>query len=667
MLPEAPTYQAVAADLDGDDAPEVLRLVRGERGSILAEAWSEADGTWSQAGNALQAVPGRPTGTQGNVTHAGTPARLIVRRVGDRDRVTLVRQPRFDEPDLEIECCLLLDDLVMDDGELRLQAVADPGNAVGAVSVLDLDGDGTDELLATRSLPPLGDISFPAEARVYRWNGTSFGPPTVTELPVGSGDTPFVLGDSDGIPGEEAAIIPTVGAGSLHRVSLGAGDTLEVEDSEVFATDAVAVSLGDGRGVAIFAAPDDVSVYPWPPDDLPREAIGQALIPDAALLGPVRLREEERLLVSQPARHTLHLPSLPGLDAPGFTITRSPAAAAFASAHVTPFVGPLPGGGPDGEPAIIYAGALLPFDGSPTDGFLVGISPFATLAGAQPVGLVGRDRAWMAILHAPLGILSIDPAGGRLDAPLLQPGSGVSLAPVELVRARERDDGSFEPLVPDAPAIDARGTLAVGPRGFSARVEAPPGSRIYVGEADPSVLGVVRIVPESGRLDVAMVPPVEAAPNTRARLSLAVTTPAGHGYLATWEIRVLTDAPGLEARASTAFASASVVVEGRTAPFVALTVGGRAVSVETDGAFRADVNLPPWPTDVDVVATDPLGNQARVTVSGVGLFDYRTLPWIPITVALVAAAAIVLVLRVPRSKPTPRGADDAVLEELEPD
>jgi hypothetical protein len=55
-------------------------------------------------------------------------------------------------------------------------------------------------------------------------------------------------------------------------------------------------------------------------------------------------------------------------------------------------------------------------------------------------------------------------------------------------------------------------------------------------------------------------------------------------------------------------------------------------------------------------------------VSGIGLFDYRGLPWVPITAVLVALAGGVLLLRVPRSSPFSRQpGDDAALEELEPD
>jgi hypothetical protein len=92
------------------------------------------------------------------------------------------------------------------------------------------------------------------------------------------------------------------------------------------------------------------------------------------------------------------------------------------------------------------------------------------------------------------------------------------------------------------------------------------------------------------------------------------------------------------------------------------------VPTDDAGQFRAEVVVPPWPTTILVTATDPVGNEARMAVSGVGLFDYRALPWIPIVVVGVALAGLALYLRVPRSPARPRAAgDDSVLEELDPD
>ena len=234
-----------------------------------------------------------------------------------------------------------------------------------------------------------------------------------------------------------------------------------VEDSGLFATDAMAVPVDSGGGVAIVASSSEVRVHEWPAGHQPGPP-ATAFIDEAALLGTVELRGQRRLLVAQPAPDALHLPGLPGLEPLSFAVTRSPAAAALESAMVQPFTGVLPGGGSDGAAAVVYGGHLVPSEATRDIGFLPdGIGPFATLAGAQPVGLVGRDRAWLAILHGLLGPLEpIDPAGGRLDPPLVLPGAGVSLTPLELAREWEWDDGTFEPSVTGAsrPAILGAGS-----------------------------------------------------------------------------------------------------------------------------------------------------------------------------------------------------------------
>jgi hypothetical protein len=158
-----------------------------------------------------------------------------------------------------------------------------------------------------------------------------------------------------------------------------------------------------------------------------------------------------------------------------------------------------------------------------------------------------------------------------------------------------------------------------------------------------------------------------AAAGTRYRASLGVTTPAGHSYLASWDVRVL-DAPSLEVRVVTPLGSGDVEVSGRSAPFASVTVDGSAAPLDADGRFVVYRSVPPWPTELAVIATDPLGGTTSTTVSAVGWFDYRTLPWIWIVAIGVALAGTVLYIRVPRTRPMPRRADDdAGFEELEPD
>ena len=243
VLPNgAPTLQALAADLDADGAPEVVRLVGGDNGAASIEAWADGANGWRLMTAPALAVRGRAG--QAELAFVGRPVRLLLRRADGEERVTLVRQPDFaesDDPDDPEECCLLLDDLVLEGNSIRLAPVADPGTVADTVHAIDLDGDGTDELLVTYFLLPLNDASSLTEARVFRWADDHFAEPTVTRLPVGSGSTPFILGDSDGIPGDEAGFMGRSALGALFRISLGPDDTLITEDSGLIVDDALAV------------------------------------------------------------------------------------------------------------------------------------------------------------------------------------------------------------------------------------------------------------------------------------------------------------------------------------------------------------------------------------------------------------------------------------------
>lgn len=667
FLPDdEPTYQAVAADLDGDGARDVVRLVGAERGSIRAEAWTVSEETWTPMAAAVDVIPSRPSGDQTNPVFTGTPVRLIVRGIDGADRVTVVRQPRFDDADADAECCLQLHDLVLAGDQLSLVPVADPATSVGAVAAIDFDGDGTDELLASRSLPPLGDIGFPSELSLYRWNGETFDAPTISQIPIGSGDTPFALGDSDGHQGEEAAVISTIGRPELYRLTIDEADQVRVEDAGLVATDALAVSINGARGIAVIGPTVDLAVMTWRRDGAP-ETIASLPLDDATLLGSVEIGGQAHLVVRQADPEALHLLRLPHLQPSlGNPVTRSPAAATLASTALKPFVGPMPGGGLDGAAAVVYAGRLLPSPDRADAPFrTLDTAILASLAGAEPVGLVGPDRSWLALLHAPMPLGSIDPRGGRLDPPVFPPASGVSVAPVEQSRTPETDDGAFDPALEGAvqlPGVD----VGAPPTGFRIRVAAPPGSRAYVTVADPSVAGPVVVVPDDGVALVPVVPP-QGVPSPAFRATLTLATPAGHGYTASWDIRVLGEPPPLQASVSTSIGSPTVDVTGQTVTYATVSVDGHSVLVGSDGRFSTSVRAPPWPTDIEVVATDPFGQAARTSVSGIGFLDYRALPWVPIAVVLVAIAGIVLFLRVPRPTPLPRRADDAVLEEIDPD
>ena len=656
-LTNAAVFQAVVADLDGDGAREIVALARPADGLMAAVAWRETDGAWEAVGEPLQVQ----SQGSGPLEWAGTPARLLVRSVDGSDAVTIARQPRARELDLDSPCCLLIDDLVLDGEALRLVPRADPIDAMDAVHALDLDGDGTDELVATRSIYPLGDISYPTFAVVMRWTGNAF-EQTPSRLSVGSGDTPFLLGDTDGVPGTELAIAATLGRPELHRVRLGPNDTLLVDDAGLVATGATAIPLPGGPGIAVMAASGRLSVHAWPSGEGIGPALGTAQVDGGSILGPIRAGGVDRLAVRASGQQ-LHLLDLPALSSdPRGAVSWSPSAMAFTSGGpVAPYVGPLPGGGRDGAAAIAFGGRLV------TSHRGSGVLPFPALPGAQPIGLAGADLATLAVLHGPSPLAPQHPRGGRLDPPAAVPGSAIAVAPVPLAEQAEPDGTPLEPATTGTLPAGEEGVVAIGPGGFRVQLEAPPGSRVYVAGSDPSVVASIAAVPDSGRLDVPLVPPPVRAEG-RHRFSVALTTPAGHGYLATWEAEVLDGPPPLEAVPTTPLGSGEVLVSGRTAPYASITVDGEAATVDAEGRFEARVPMPPWPTEAVVSAVDPFGNAASRTVSGVGWFDYRGLPWLGIAVAALGFAAVRLFLRVPATRERPRDPDDdAVLEEIEPE
>jgi hypothetical protein len=666
ILPDAQILQAVVADLDADGRRELIRLVRADDDAALAEVWGLGANGWRLIDEPVEVVPPSRNGVRVDPVYSATPVRVVVRRVGAVEHVTLASQPHFEEIDVGPPCCLLLHDLVLANGTVRRVEVAEPSDFADSVLAIDLDGDGTDELLATQNLPPAGDISFPIEARVHRWMSDRFGAPTVSELPVGSGDAPFALGDSDGVPGDEAAIISTLGPPGLYRISLGPGDRLLMDAAGLEAEQAVAVPIGDRHGVAAVGPIIGLRVAEWPAGGAVADPpIAESFITEPRLVGTVVVGGQPQLVVHQPATSALHLLRLPGLEPPqGLTITRSPAAAALSAGPLNAYIGVLPGGGANGEATIIHAGRLIPSAGG---GERAGTTLMATLAGAQPIGLVG-DRDELAILHRPIGPPVPSPRGGALTVPGVLPMAWTTIAPFELARQPEADDGRLDPPVADALRVDSRGGIAAGLGGFRVEVTAPSGSRVMAADVDPSVVRTPIVVPADGRLEMTMEAPAAFTQSQRYRATLVVSTPAGHGYIAAWDVQLRTGPPPLDVSTSTPFGSADVELTGVTWHGASVRVGGHAVEVDAAGRFGTTVELPPWPTEVVIEVDDRLGNVVRTTVTGVGILDYRGLPWVPIVVVLVGLAAAALFLRVPRTTPLPRRADDdAALEELEPD
>lgn len=661
VLPDAPILQTVAADLDGDGRRELVRLVRGDGEAALAEVWVERGPTWAMLGEPVEVVPPSRIGTRIDDVYQATPVRLLVRRVDGVEHVTIASQPTFEELDVGEPCCLLLHDLVMEPGGVaRRVEVADSSDFADAVLVIDLDGDGTDELLSTFSPPPARRVSFAIDARVHRWIDGRFADPAVSTLPAGAGDVPFVLGDSDGVPGDEAAIAGTIGPPQLNRIRLAPGDGLVMDAAGRAADQALAIPLGEGRGVAVSGI-DGLIAAAWPAGEPISTPAGSSRLTDVQLIGTVEVDGEQHLALHRRETTALHLLALPGLEPRRSSlIGRSPAGERLALGPLSPFSGPLPVSDPGAAPEVAHGGNRVGAGPRP--------ARMATLAGAQPIGLVG-DATLVALHHGPFELAVAGPGGGALAVPAPLPSAWTSIVPVGLLREPEADAGDLEPEVRGALHLDRINELAVGGDGFTAEIVAPSGSRVVVSDGQ-ALTSRVFVVPDAGALAV---PLLRAAPGSEQSSSLqavtlVVTTPAGHAYLAAWNVEVRTGPPPVEVDVTTDFGSSAVEIDGATLPGASVHVDGRSVEVDPAGHFAARAVLPPWPTDVVIEVDDSLGNVGRATVSGVGWFDYRALPWVPIVAAIVAVAALILLLRVPRLNPLPpRPDDDSALEELEPD
>jgi hypothetical protein len=657
VLPTGGTLQALAGDVDGDGNRELLRLVQDEKEVTLLEVWREDAGQWTLAGTPIKVLSGQSPGPGRNKVYAGAPARLLAWNDGSAERALLVTQPRFELLDIGPACCLLIKEVVLDRKGLRLASMGGQSNSVDAILALDLDGDGTDELLTTRSLPPVGDIEYPIEARAYRFGGDQFGQPSKVKLPFGSGDSPFMLGETDGRPGQEAGLIGTLGPPGLFRIRLDGSGAL-VMDRSGLGNAIAAVSFavrGGGHAIAV-SATSGVQIVDWPADREPRIVDDDLAV--SGVLGTADTARGPFLLVdsAQAALRTLG----PDLRF-GPTIDAAPSAALLALRSLHVYQGPLPGGGYRGGAAAIFRGRLVGSLTAPAGSQLD--QPIAPLVDTVPIGLVGHGDGWLAMLHGDLFPARIGRQGGILEELTPTPESWLSIAPIEeVLRAGTLPEGfapSIEGAVPDGSSSAA---LTTSTGGFRARLTGPPGSRVALfgmGAATQSV------VPASGTLTVAAEPPPSEAANPRLDAGLIVLTPAGQAYAVDWSVQVLTEPPSLVAAAVTPLLSSQVRVSGHVPPGTTLAIDRSPVIPDRTGHFVAQISAPPWPSEVRIEATDPVGNRSTRVLSVVGLLDYRRLPWIPIVALATLVAGIGLFLRSPRAR-RPTAADgDARLEEIE--
>ncbi len=671
FLPGA-AYGAVVVDIDGDGSRDIVRLVpeTSQPGVLAVDAWRpprrDPDAAWIRLGEAAldraasvdelitdlpaQRHPMRPVGI-------GEPARFIVWNDGVRDRLLVATIATSVQP---VPCCLTVWEVVSAGrAGLRLKLLLSTQDNAVTILAANLDGDRADELFVAKA-PAIG---APNEVpiRLYDWDGRRFDEKRgIVVAPPGW--EAFAIADSDGRPGGEIAISADPISGPqaiLHRIWLARGK-LRQESWAVRARGAVA-SFDAGHGARMVVVPPELGstlIVRWPPGgSIQYEAGGSDV---GRLLGVFGAGDGTRILIA-------------GHDGGGVRITNprllpipSPPAngvvTALVAAGAVPYIGPLPGG-IDGRPAFIARGQLI--DRPDRSALLAPLQtrPMAALPGVTPIGEFGTRDRYMALLHA-----AADPSriGGQLDAPLLPLAARVSVAPSADVLAPEADqalDPTFSAMQTGAVSVRAHEVLTREPS-LVATFDIPLGTRLLVatgsGQMTERPLALQREDQAQLQIDA---PPDE----DRFDLRVIAVTPAGHGYAGRWNVEVLGKPPPLSADVPFAPLSLDVPLSGRTLPQAEVTVDGQSVDVRDGGMFTTRVAAGVLPTDVQIVATDPVGNSTTTVVSVVGLVDYRQLPWIPIVVVLTMVAAVALYLRTPHPRPAaPRAPDDdARLEELD--
>jgi hypothetical protein len=674
------TLASVAADLDGDGEREVVRLVDAAPGTTAIDAWRESGDGWVELGTTPLVTPDE----LGNDTLAdrslGTAALLRTRLAG-RDRLVALTAQGIPGDTYGRTCCLALAEVrVEPSGDIGLSPIRADGLDRGAnvVHAIDLDGDGTDELVTGTT--DFREDGAPVVSRVVvlSWSADRF-----TPIGEGEGLADYYghwVGETDGQRGDDL-ILGVSQFGDLVRVTMAGGapsfEAGHVDLGEPFE----GWVLGIADGSIVLTARNGLSVVRWPhggrpaevahldtetypatslvgtgPDaliihhDNPAYAVGDAPTADVYDLGLEQLVDD--------------LPGAASTDEIWHVLNEAAGSRVTGNRNAYPYVGPMPDVAPGGRAGYANSGILIAQDGA--GGYET--HPTTAMAGLYPMGVAGRDDAWLmvgdGVIYGPSGssayIFSgaLGPFGrGRL---LMLPAEWV-LAPDEAGR-----QVSVELRGPVVDVDDPNGPrLLSGPGGFEVLVTAPPGTVVLRGYR-----GYEEYEVADGPINLAIAPAnARAEENRPFEVWVVALTPDGQVEARHWSGTFVREFPELAAEAATETFGLAATVRGTASPGTVVAVDGRPVPVAADGAFDIRIDAAPWPEDVLVVARDPLGNETTMRLQVVGFLDYRGLPWLPIVGLATVAAGVVVFIRVPGRRPEPMTAwaGDGRLEEIDAD
>jgi hypothetical protein len=606
--------------------------------------------------------------------HTVEPARLVVVQRGGRDVVLLATMGT--QTDVDVPCCFTVWELESAArGQVALRLVADPQRIGVEFAPVDVDGDGTDELLVTEG--PLNDVEGDIlDVSLLRWTGDRFSRTGFTIPFVAACCTAILdVGDTDGRPGEEVLLTgpgPNLGTGLLRVSSRNGGPHVErAEVGEVAA--ARALDLSSGPAIVVADGFSSLFIWAWPSDRPPERLAFRTT--GGAPLAVFGSGDDSRIYVaaSVPPSAVLVLPAdLGGGAGPTTTFGRDTRAGSFSAAFggdtdfdPPPFFGVLPGGAPGTPDAYAFAGSWVTPDPDPE--VMATATRMALLPGLEPLGRVGADGEWMALLSnfGPVEFFGYPIVRPELDMLRARELGRLSLVATASVFEPETDIGRLFPYWTGiAPDPDRLGSYIVGNEAVDAEIHAPPGSEVRWRTRGGG--GTVTVLPNgvvSVRLLDAAGPSAPDGSGTTA--SIAVLTPAGHAYSDTWRISVYRQPPDLGIRDDPELVDFSPTLSGETLPGSTLTVNGAPVAVAEDGSFAVPVEVGILPTELRLVVVDPVGNRTERVVTRVWPFDYRQLPFIPIAVLLTIAAGALLFLRKPDAGPRRRTPDDgSTFEEI---
>jgi len=675
VLPET-TIGAVTADLDGDGEREIIRIIEDDGGSAHAvDAWSHDGRAWSSHGS----TPIPPPTPLDEPSTAGGPGAvaLLPLTVAGRDRV-LAFSAVLDRNDPNgATCCLTLSEVRLSaGGRLELALIQRIDSAAQSFHAADVDGDGTDELVLQAFRFGIGDEE--STVTVLRWVDSGFEP--IFEETDARWLQGFTLAESDGVAGDDFVLAPTTD-GSLRRVAWADGK-LQADEARVDlgGPDGAWVA-GVADGTILLSLVNETRAVRWPRGE---DLVTVSSLPMRTYSGMYLLGDGPDALVALQDGFLFEggddpTVSLHDLDLePLGEVSVNPATEQFwsiatgragqawntLSRNLHPYTGPLEGVRLDDRPAFVASGMLVQAGGP--DGYEA--RPMASLIGMMPIGSAGPDDSWV-VLSDTFGVAS---GSAYLIWGGVPFGSGrLSVAPVDQLLRPDDEALSVSYELQNAVEIAGPGSgasLLADGEGFGVAVTAPARSTVLVAN-DRSVTEhtvadeplVVDIVPRSTRKD-------KQGEDQEFEATIVVIGPDGRGTTAEWRGTFVRELPEITVAGTTDALALSATLEGRATPGSQVLANGGLIPTGADGRFEATVDAPIWPSQVTVIARDPLGNTATELVEVVGVADYRGLPWTSMVVAATIIVGVVLYVRTPKRRADPSTPDgDGRLEELELD